>query len=121
MSFRHMVDMARTPEEKEEAVESATLPAVDSVPDYPYGLCLRLSHEELEKLGLDADCEIGDMIHLFAMAKVTSVSMSDSERGGHYCNVELQITHLGLEDEDTEEEPDESPGRVSRRTRYAEA
>jgi|SRR5579859_669946 len=102
MAFRHMVDLARSPEEKEEAV----MPVSSVVSDYPYGLCIALSHDELEKLDLDPECEIGDMLHGFFMAKVTSVSMNASEGSDPSCRIELQITHLALEDEDTETEPD---------------
>lgn len=96
--FRAMKDMARTTEEKVEAM-MPTVPA--DMPDYPYGLCISLTEAELEKLGLDDECEVGDMIHLFAMAQVTSVSKTQND-GGNCCRIELQVTHLGCEDEDTE-------------------
>lgn len=93
-----MIDMADTAE-KPETAEVAPMS-----PRYPWGLCLRLDEKQLAKLDLDADCEVGDMIHLFAMAKVTSVSSSDREGGEPSHNIELQITHLALEDEDDENE-----------------
>ena len=104
--FRRMVDMRRTAEEKEEDREEMSVGlSAPSIPDVPYGLRLCLTHDELDKLGLDADCEVGDMIHLFAMAEVTSISKNDNGNGPE-CRVELSITHLGCEDEDTETEPD---------------
>lgn len=99
-SVRRMRDMERSPEEKFAAIPS---PAQN---DYPYGLCISLTEQELEKLDLEPDCEVGDMIHGFFMAKVTSVSKNDVD-GKKTCRVELQITHLGLEDEDMEWEEEE--------------
>jgi len=99
-----MVDMANTPEKSDDEVkETATCFPDVSQPRYPWGLCLVLTDKELDKLGLDASCEVGDTIHLFAMAKVTSVSCNETE-GGKNCRVELQITSLGVESEDEENE-----------------
>lgn len=99
MAFK-MVDMLETPEEvKQETVASS--PVMDNKPHYPYGLSLSLNKETLEKLGVSELPEIGTMIHIMAMAKVTSVNESASE-ADHYCCVGLQITHMALEDEDTE-------------------
>lgn len=100
---RQMVSMRRTTEEKEEAMQPSFDPA--DMPDIPYGLCICLTEAELEKLGLEPDCEVGDMVHLFAMAKVTSVSVNDAGSGAK-CRIELAITDLAVEDEDDEEEPD---------------
>ncbi len=92
--FHHMVDMARTPAEQVEEVQEMAMP---SVPEYPYGLCLRLTEHELEKLGLPDTCNIGDTLHFVAMAKVTSVSKREDG-----CSVELQITDMSAENEDEE-------------------
>jgi len=93
--FPHMVDMARTAPEIQDAI-------TPQVPTYPYGLSIRLSHEELEKLGVDySDWAVGDHFHLQAMAKITSISEHENE-GGKNCCVEMQIIALAGEDEDTE-------------------
>lgn len=76
-----MEDMAQAPEE----------------PSYPYGLCITLCKDEMEKLGINAaDYKIGDKISLDAIAKVTSITQD--EQG--WDRVELQITDLGLETDD---------------------
>lgn len=74
---------------------------------YPHELTLPLTAPMLEKLGITEDKlpARGDMMHLFAMAKVLSVTKRDDE-DGQGCSVCLQITHLGTEDEDRETEPD---------------
>lgn len=101
-SFKNLVNMERSPEEKVEAM----MPPIAQQNDYPGGLCICLSEHELEKLDLDDDCEVGNMLHGFFMAEVTSVSKNETN-GKSSCRIELQITHLGLEDETHEEEPEE--------------
>ena len=107
--FPKMIDMALTPAEK---LESAMPYAIGSTNNYPYGLCICLGNDQLEKLGLEEECEVGDFIHLFALAKVTSVSKNDTGEG-EKVRIELQITHMGLESEDEEnEEGDEEEDKV---------
>ncbi len=89
-----MIDMAK--EEPEEGLEAS------NIPQYPYGLCICLTGDELEKLGLDTTCEIGDLVHLMAMARVTSVTKRQMADGGSDDRVELQIIELGAEDENAE-------------------
>jgi len=110
--FGAMTDMARTPQEvKEELAKNMPIASADMpkpmVPTYPYGLCISLDEETMDKLGIDGDLpEVGEMIHFCAMARVTSASMNEREGADGTketcCRVELQITHLGLENEDEE-------------------
>lgn len=106
MIITKMVDMA-VPAKSLEEKYKGPMPSDTGTPLYPYGLCLSLDEDVLAKLDLDQNCEVGDLIHLFAMAKVTSVSMRDTQEGKS-CRIELQITHLGLEDEDEENTDDEA-------------
>lgn len=100
-----MVDMRRTAEEAQDAMS----PAMSCVPEYPYGLCISLSNDELAKLDLDtSDVEAGDMVHLFCMAKVTSINKRDTTDGVD-TRIEMQITHIACEDEDDENEEATSP------------
>ena len=100
-----MVDMAREPEDDDDPV-AVTVPMKRShQPTYPYGLCITLETPELEKLDLDmADVDVGDTIHLFAFAKVTSKSSREMEGGEPCCRIELQITNIASENEDEENE-----------------
>jgi hypothetical protein len=109
--FRRMIDMARSTEEVKKDLAPPCAPSPDcTAPVYPYGLCINLTEDELEKLGIDGECDVGDVIHLFAMAEVTSKSEHKSKTSDgaekQCCRIELQITHLGLEDEDREEMAD---------------
>lgn len=95
-----MVDMANDAEPKD---KPETAIADIALPRYPWGLCIRLDEKQLEKLDIETgDAEVGDTIHLFALAKVTSISSSEREGGESSKCVELQITHLATESEDEE-------------------
>lgn len=96
--FRKMVSMARTPVEKAEAM-IADMPSMG--PDIPYGLCISLDEIDLEKLDIEEDCEVGDTVHLFALAKVTSVSKRDGGDGPKV-RVELCLENLCVESESAE-------------------
>lgn len=102
-----MVDMAKTPKEI----------VADSMPDqsaYPYGLCISLCEEELEKLGFGQDeLNVGDMLHLHCLASVTAVSNHDNINSGPSCRVELQIKFISAESEDDEniEDKEDKPKR----------
>lgn len=87
-----MVDMSIDMEKREEEAEE------QSEPVYPYGLCICLTHEELEKLELTDDCQVGDLLHMLCMARVTSVSKSENAT-----RIEMQIIDIeALEDENLE-------------------
>lgn len=102
--FAKMVSMARTPEEaKAEAAKyDAPLPvSTASVPTYPYGLCISLDEETMEKLGMDGEMpSVGEVMQFTAMAKVTSASINEREKGDgtkeQCCRLELQITDMGV-------------------------
>lgn len=81
----------------DEAKSETIMPiAMSDRPDYPYGLMLSLCDAEIEKLGIDpAALSVGGVIHIEAMAKVTSVSIRDGEDGAS-SRVELQITDMGV-------------------------
>lgn len=107
MHFAPMVDMALTPAEAKEDAPQPVAEAAIKGPRYPYGLSISLGDDELKKLGLGDELpSAGEMIHLFAMAKVTSAgeheSMGTDGKTSICRRVELQITHLATENEDQE-------------------
>lgn len=89
---RKMISMRKSVAEKAEEMS----PMMETA-DYPYGLCLSLDDDDLERLDLADDMEAGDTITFLATAKVTSVSARES--GGKVCKrVELQVTDLGFDE-----------------------
>lgn len=103
-----LVDMSLEPKEAQETY----FPTPADQPKYPYGLSISLCDNELEKLEIDFDdiC-VGDLVHLHAMAMVTSKSCNETEGDGQKCRVELQICYLSGENE--ADEDDEAEDRMS--------
>lgn len=103
-----LVDMRKTPEDK---AEDLGLPG--SVNEYPYGLAIRLTDSEIERLQVDhAEWGVGDIFDLRAMARVTSISKNETA-DGERCSIEMQIIMLGAESEDDEELPRKKIGPKS--------
>lgn len=65
--------------------------------DVDAGMCLALSDDTLEKLGVDDDVEVGDMLHMFIMVEATSV-----HKDGQGTRIEARIIAGHVEDENTE-------------------
>lgn len=80
-------------EQKEEKAEMLAGPERSS---YPYGLCLHLDADELEKLGLGDLPKLGAKLKLEAVVEVNSTSQNSGIYGEHK-SVDLQIVEMGLE------------------------
>lgn len=109
MGWTRMVDLKR---DDEDIIDMACPMPIGGVErdEYPYGLRITLTHEELKKLQLAPDCCVGDVIDLRAFAVVTSISMNETDRGQE-CRIELQIQKLAVENEMTEDAPGEREER----------
>ncbi len=106
-TMKRMTDMTRSDEEKSAArMEGMFPPSIEHTPDVPPGLCIHLTHDDLAKLDLEDDCEIGDLLHCTIMAKVTSIS-KNSDGGGNKCRIEMSIIAMAVEDESTEDPAEE--------------
>ena len=64
-------------------------------PRYPYGLCISLEKDSLEKLGITALPKVGGEMMITAKAVVKSTSAYDTQ-GGTDMRVELQITDMNI-------------------------
>ncbi|CAB4144376.1 hypothetical protein UFOVP456_37 [uncultured Caudovirales phage] len=84
-----MVDMKSKPEVEEQPgmVEA-------DEPSYPYGLCLHLGKDELEKLGITALPDVGAKMEIMAKGYVKSTSAYETQGDGKSQSVEIQITDL---------------------------
>lgn len=96
-----MVSMKRSPSDKRgDKMETAPCEAIE--PDYPWGLCVHMDKDELDKLGITDLPKIGTEMMIEAKVKVTRISQSAAESADgsdEYTSVDLQITDIGLEDE----------------------
>lgn len=96
-------------DQAEMAVPCETVPNKKLLPQYPWGLRITLTEKEMAKLKLDPSAAVIDgMIHLFAMARITSVSCDKRADGSENHRCELQIEQLALESEDEENEEAEA-------------
>lgn len=66
-------------------------------PKYPYGLCLYLNDDTLEKLGIMGLPEVGKVMKITALATVVSVGMNQQQDGDKETRAELQITAMEVE------------------------
>ena len=93
---------------KHEAGAGECLPMPCASSEYPYGLRLTLNQEQLKALGMDLPTA-GTTLRLEAVAVVVRSSTEDPDADGDvdYVSVELQLTELGIEEEEPQEESGE--------------
>lgn len=115
--FRKMISMAKTPAEIDKELAPLNMPAPTrhDVAEFPYGLCISLCNDELDKLAIGEMPDIGDTIHLCCLCKVTSMSTSERADGAPQRRVELQITDMACESEDDENAAMSSEQRAAAR------
>lgn len=90
-----LVSMKRTPEDKRKGMgEPCAIEA--TAPDYPWGLCIHLDGDELDKLGIKQLPAVGTEIPVTVKVKVTRVSQSAVEGSDEQRSVDLQITDMGI-------------------------
>lgn len=95
MADKTMVSMKRTPKDKRKDMgEPCSIEAM--APDYPWGLCIHLDADELDKLGLTELPQVGTEIPVTVKVKVTRVSQSAVEGSDEQRSVDLQITDMGI-------------------------
>ena len=81
---------------RDEAKEYTLGAEVDDGPQYPYGLCIRLNDDSLEKLGITSLPKVGTEMTITAKVIVKSVSAYDRMNGEAEQDVELQITDMEI-------------------------
>ena len=91
---------------KKDMAEEASPVSAENQNPYPYGACLHLDTDELEKLKIKELPTVGDEYHIRAVGRVTSVSSNES-LGGERRVLDIQIEMMELTHEDeAEAEPD---------------
>lgn len=63
---------------------------------YPYGLCINLESQALDKLGIDTLPKPGTKMQLTATVVVTSASLNQRQDGEDSKRLELQIEKMSL-------------------------
>ena len=97
MADPKLISMKRTEKDKrEDAGEHAPMEAI--APDYPWGLCLHIDKDELDKLGITELPKAGATMTLTAKVTVTRVSQSASTSPKAYeqTSIDLQVTDMAL-------------------------
>ena len=69
-------------------------------PQYPYGLCINLDKDSLEKLGITSLPKVGTEMTINAKAVVKSVSAYDTQGEGQDMNASIQITDMEISGSD---------------------
>lgn len=83
---------------KQDMAEEASPEAIQN--PYPYGICLTLDTDELDKLGITKLPGVGDEYHIRAVGEVTSVSENDTGNGQERSvRVQIQMMEMRHEDE----------------------
>lgn len=88
--------MANMKMSREEAKEYSEPMATDA-PEYPYGLCIDLNDDSLEKLGITSLPAVGTVVTIQAKAIVTSTSSNSTQGGEQEMRASLQITDMEVE------------------------
>ncbi len=97
MAEMKMVSMMRSPEDRRKDMGEPS-PVTAIGPDYPWGLCIHLDKDELEKAGIKELPDVGSTVMIQVQAKVTQVRQSASDRPGseEESSVDFQITDLAM-------------------------
>lgn len=77
-------------------------------PRYPYGLCIRLGSDELEKLGITALPAVGGKMKITAECFVESTSAYETQGNGKDQSMSLQITDMEISSSEAKKTPDQN-------------
>mgnify|MGYP006164573383 FL=1 len=66
-------------------------------PRYPYGLCISLGKDELEKLGITALPKVGTEMMIMAKCYVKMTRAYETQGEGEDIGIELQITDMEIQ------------------------
>jgi hypothetical protein len=93
-----LTDLKRTKEEK----KPMDVPQIcsESQEEYPYGLCIDLNTDSLDKLGISIDkYNVDDDVCIYAECCVKSLSQSKYSSGKDNKSLSLQITKMKIQEE----------------------
>ena len=87
-----MINMQKAPEREEMPGEYES-----DEPRYPYGLCISLGKDELEKLGITALPKVGTEMTIMAKAYVKMTRAYETQGEGEDIGIELQINDMEIQ------------------------
>ncbi len=85
-----LVNMQQSAEEAKEYTE----PKPADAPKYPWGLCITLNDDSLEKLGISSLPEVETEVTIIAKAQVSRTSEYQTQGGESERSLDLQITDM---------------------------
>ena len=88
-----LINMENTPAEAKEYPQ----PSVAEAPKYPWGLCVTLSDDSLDKLGVKTLPAVGTEVTIVAKATVSRTSENATEDAGNSASMDLQITDMQVD------------------------
>ena len=92
-----LTDLKRTKEEKK-PMEAAI--CCESQDEYPYGLCIDLNTDSLDKLGISIDkFSVKDIVTVIAECEIKSISQSSHVSGKDNKSLGLQITKMKIQED----------------------
>ena len=97
MAEQKLKSMLRTPEDRRKDMGEMA-PPVAVAADYPYGLCINMDKDELDKAGLTDMPDVGSTVMMTVKAKVTMVRQSagTGPLAEEETSMSLQITDLAF-------------------------
>ena len=96
MAEEKLISMKRTPEDKrKDQGEPADITSI--APDYPYGLCIHMDGDELDKLGMTQLPEVGVEMPMDVLVRVTCVRQSAMEGADEERSVDFQIIAMAVD------------------------
>ena len=92
-----LTDLKRNKEEdKPDSMQSCC----ESQDEYPYGLCIDLNTDSLDKLGIGIDkFSVKDTVCIYAECQIKSISQSSHVSGKDNKSLSLQITKMKIQED----------------------
>ncbi len=91
--MQSLINMQSSAEEAKEYVQ----PSAEDAPKYPWGLCVTLDDDSLEKLGVSSLPAVGTEVTIMAKAIVTAARENATQGGESEASVDLQITDMRVD------------------------
>jgi len=93
-----LINMQMSAEEAKEYTE----PSLAEQPKYPWGLCITLNDESLDKLNVKTLPTVETVVTIIAKATVSRISENQTQGGESERSMDLQITDLQLDGLETD-------------------